>query len=438
LFVSGADSVNSLLEDREQFFQKLKQDPLSEADALRSVNNWLSLAAQPSFEQCAKVLYLEFIAAYRDALLDLTHNFPKDARMTDAVTGADLGAFWHGHKRFPQVANFDPSNDAHVEYIYAGANILAHVFGLKEHSKDDVRALLPKLIAADKPWQPSGKKIVLDAENNKGSAAAEEDKKPESVSEEDHELVGRLTAELRALDLSKFKPLNSTDFEKDDDKNHHIDWITSATNLRCWNYNIKETTRHKCRMISGKIIPALATTTATITGFIGVELYKYVMGAALESYRAASINLATNVFCVENLPDPAYRTSGLDQATQMQVVAVPEKFTCWDTVVVDKPGLTLQQFIDEVSAIHHGVVIDALYPIAAKQGVVLYNAMDAYDSSKKDALKARLATPLVDLWVEQVGAIFPKERAYLLFDCTVETESGDPGIVPIIRYNFRK
>jgi hypothetical protein len=162
------------------------------------------------------------------------------------------------------------------------------------------------------------------------------------------------------------------------------------------------------------------------------------MDAALESYRAASINLATNVFCVENLPDPAYRTSGLDQATQMQVVAVPQKFMCWDTVVVDKPALTLQQFIDEVSAIHHGVVIDALYPIAAKQGVVLYNAMDAYDSSKKEALKARLATPLVDLWVEQVGAIFPKERAYLLFDCTVETESGDPGIVPIIRYNFRK
>jgi len=40
LFVSGADSVNSLLESREQFLQKLKQDPLSEADALKAVKNW--------------------------------------------------------------------------------------------------------------------------------------------------------------------------------------------------------------------------------------------------------------------------------------------------------------------------------------------------------------------------------------------------------------
>jgi len=55
LFVSGADSVNSLLEDREQFFAKLKQDPLSEADALKGVKNWLELAAAPSFMQCAKV-----------------------------------------------------------------------------------------------------------------------------------------------------------------------------------------------------------------------------------------------------------------------------------------------------------------------------------------------------------------------------------------------
>ena len=193
-------------------------------------------------------------------------------------------------------------------------------------------------------------------------------------------------------------------------------------------------------MISGKIIPALATTTAAITGFIGVEIYKYLLGAALDSYRAASINLASNVFCCENLPDPQWKTSGLDQATQMQVVAVPEKFTVYDTVVIDKPDLTLQQFIDEFAAVHYGCVIDALYPMSggAKPGTMLYNAMDAYDPSKKAALAAKLATPVTQLWEQVVGPVFPKERTFFLFDCTVETESGDPGIVPTIRYNFRK
>jgi ubiquitin-activating enzyme E1 len=44
---------------------------------------------------------------------------------------------------------------------------------------------------------------------------------------------------------------------QDNDFNHHIDWITAATNLRCVNYQIKETTRQKVRMIAGKIIPAI-------------------------------------------------------------------------------------------------------------------------------------------------------------------------------------
>ena len=39
---------------------------------------------------------------------------------------------------------------------------------------------------------------------------------------------------LRALDLKTFegKPrISPTDFEKDDDSNHHIDWITSGNSL---------------------------------------------------------------------------------------------------------------------------------------------------------------------------------------------------------------
>lgn len=437
LYVSGADAVNSLLEDREQYLQKLKQDPLAEADALKSVKNWLELAAKPTFEQCAKVMFDEFVQNYRNSINDLTHAFPRDARIKDNSTGADLGLFWHGHKRFPQSAEFNPEQAEHVDYIFHGANILASVFKIPEQTKDQVRALLPKLAAECKKWAPSNVKITLDEDKNNPNPAAE--KKPDTPSEEDHLVVARITHELRQLDLSKFTPLVSADFEKDNDFNHHIDWITSATNLRCWNYFIKETTRQKCRMISGKIIPAIATTTATITGFIQIEMYKYIMGAALESFRAASINLASNVFCVENLPDPNYKKSGLDPQTYMQVVAIPEKHTIWDQVVIDTPNLTLQQFLDKFAEVHHGCVIDTLIPIGgASQGKVLFNSMDSYDASKKDLVKKRLATSVVDLWTEIVGPIFPADRKYLLFDCSVEDESGNSGIVPTIRYNFRQ
>jgi len=72
--------------------------------------------------------------------------------------------------------------------------------------------------------------------------------------------------------------VNVVDFEKDDDSNHHIDWVAACANLRARNYEINEGTRHKIKMIAGKIIPAIATSTALIVGVSGMELLKYLMG----------------------------------------------------------------------------------------------------------------------------------------------------------------
>lgn len=51
---------------------------------------------------------------------------------------------------------------------------------------------------------------------------------------------------LRELpDPSQFEHLHQLEFEKDDDANFHIDFITAASNLRAENYGIQTIDRHQ-------------------------------------------------------------------------------------------------------------------------------------------------------------------------------------------------
>ena len=67
--------------------------------------------------------------------------------------------------------------------------------------------------------------------------------------------------------------LHSENLEKDYDTNGHIDIIHACSNLRDKNYKILECDLKKTKMIAGKIIPAITTTTSTITGIVSLQLY---------------------------------------------------------------------------------------------------------------------------------------------------------------------
>jgi ubiquitin-activating enzyme E1 len=90
----------------------------------------------------------------------------------------------------------------------------------------------------------------------------------------DHDDVSDLVKKLPPPSSLAGYRLTPVEFEKDDDTNHHIDFITAASNLRAMNYTITVADRHNTKQIAGKIIPAIATTTALVVGLVCLELYK--------------------------------------------------------------------------------------------------------------------------------------------------------------------
>ena len=72
--------------------------------------------------------------------------------------------------------------------------------------------------------------------------------------------------------------IKSFEFEKDDDDNHHIDFIHCSSNLRASNYKIELIDRYDTKIKAGKIIPAIATTTSMVSGLVTIEIIKFIFG----------------------------------------------------------------------------------------------------------------------------------------------------------------
>jgi len=158
----------------------------------------------------------------------------------------------------------------------------------------------------------------------------EEENKDEDEEDQCKKIISELPLPSK---LAGYK-LNSIDFEKDDDTNFHMDFITATSNLRATNYSIPIADKHKIKGIAGKIIPAMVTTTALVCGLVCVELLKLIQNKKIEDYKNGFVNLALPFFGFSEPISPA-KTKIRDNWS----------WTLWDHFDLDGQ-LTLQQFLN--------------------------------------------------------------------------------------------
>ena len=407
-FVGPPETVNLYLTEPKYIEQTLKQAG-NEIPTLESIRDYLVTEKPQTFEDCIIWARKQFESKYNNDIQQLLYNFPKDAKTSSGAP------FWSGPKRAPDPLKFDAANPTHLGFISAAAHLHAFNYGIQggrdltekhfQEVMDDM--MMPEFI-------PSSS-VKIQADDNEPDPNAQSS----GSNFDDSSTLEQLASELPPPKSLKGFKLIPVEFEKDDDTNHHIDFITAASNLRAQNYAIAEADRHKTKFLAGKIIPAIATTTALVTGLAVLELYKVIDGKTdIEQFKNGFVNLALPFF---GFSEPIASPKGKYVGKQGEVTI--DKL--WDRFEVE--DVTLREFIDNFK--EKGLDIMML-----SSGVSLLYA-SFYPPSK---LKDRLGLKLSQL-VETISKKpIPSHQKNVIFEMTVEDTTEEDVEVPYVMLRLQR
>nr|GEX95321.1 ubiquitin-activating enzyme E1 1-like isoform X2 [Tanacetum cinerariifolium] len=219
----------------------------------------------------------------------------------------------------------DDDTNYHMDFIAGLANIRAKIYSILDVDKLRAKFLVGRIILAISTstamaiglvivpdFQPKqGVKIDID-ENVTNLSSASID-----CNAVIDELIKKLESHRKILSSGYvMKPIQ---FKKDDDTNYHMDFIAGLANMRAKNYSIPDVDKLRAKFIVGRIILAIATSTAMATGLVSLELYKVIdEGRKMEDYLNTFANLALPLFSMaEPVPLKSRQsTSDLSQLLQ--------------------------------------------------------------------------------------------------------------------------
>ncbi|EUB59741.1 Ubiquitin-like modifier-activating enzyme [Echinococcus granulosus] len=402
LFVQQSNALRSYTQNPEEFISKMGSVANQAMDVLEPLKVNLTTACPKDFDDCivwARNLWQDL---YSNSIRQLLFNFPPDHKTT---TGAP---FWSGTKRCPRPLEFDASNVSrpnfaavpiHLDFIVSAANLRAFIYSLR--GSRDIAMIAKKASVVNVPQFVPRSGVTIEVSDAEMAARPR-------VFAQDSKLDDLKKSMPKGDDLPKMS-INVVEFEKDDDSNFHMDFITAASNLRAENYDIAPADRLRSKLIAGKIIPAIATTTSIVSGLLAQGHQD------LELYKNTFLNLSLPFFgSSEPLPPKSWKY-------------YDNSFTIWDRFEVPG-GLTLQQFLDYFKT-QHKLEITML-----SQDVSMLYSFFMPPNKRNERLKMQMLNLVESVSKKRI----PAHVNALVFELCATDLDGEDVEVPYVRYVLDK
>ena len=420
-FTNSVQEAGRYLKEGDTYLAELAGKPNEQLTALQSVHSLLVADRPNDFADCVRWARVQFEVEFNHRIRQLLHVFPPDAATAEGVP------FWSATKRQPTPLHFDERDATHAAFIRAAATLRANNFGLTAPQQGQLEPQWTEIAAQTTlpALQLSSTKIpTTDAEMKDMEEKSKEEHRDEEEDELKQQQLADMEAALRSFRSSHptFAAVQPVEFDKDEASQLHVSYVAHFANLRARNYRIKEVSVHDAKLIAGRIIPAIATTTALVTGLVCLEFIKFMQGRRqLADYRNSTVNLALPLLLTHAEPMPAPTATAHFPTGQW-------KWSQWDRLELGEGhDSTLAELIDyfqsrwqvELSMLSYGA------------------AMLYYSFGNASKMRQRRAMRVSQLVASVTGRQLRDKDRYLLLEACVNNEQGDEIDIPYIRFRFR-
>ena len=398
-FTLPVEELLKFFDNREAFYNSIKNEETTsmQIKKLEKIQNLLQLIEEKSFEkiliQAANVFYNNY---YYNINL-LLYEFPSDLKNEDG------SKFWSGSKRIPNPIKFNVNNQYCFNFSKYYSILLARAINVE--IKDDEKFIRNTLEKVKFPEFIPPSNTIMTKE------------------EEDNEILS-LKNYLNNYNIQKIEKnkIIPEKFEKDNDSNNHVFFVNLCTNLRAENYRIPKSDEQNTKMIAGRIVPAIASTTATITGFACMQLYPLINSEDINSIKNLCFNSSDNFYQINGPSDVIHmKDQEYNELLDGPSKAVPPGWTVWDIIEIKGP-MTCQELVAYFQK-EYGVKI---LGISSNFKTIILMFMP--NKIKKLNLK------IEEIYEKNYG--LKKDQNYLWLDIVGKKDNID-AVMPKIKYIFK-
>ena len=413
--------------DKKSFIESFKEAGILER--LELIKNNIDFIIYKNLEKIVEYAMIAYTNHFDYNIKSLLISFPADYKQK--IDGKPL---WGSSKIRPHEIPFDANDPICIKYIQIFIKILSHALNLElnpeELNETNIKKICEKIILPEFVVKNVNENEIEPQESQSQSQTQNQNSEEKNKNQkEEKKKINEILNELEKIDVSKYNSdkINPEKLEKDHDDNGHIDFIHLSANFRAKNYNIQECDRSKTKIIAGKIIPTILTSTASIAGIASLQIFTLLQTHDINYLRKCFFNLGRLEFMLVTPSKPVYKKN--IKFNEL----IPQNISKWDKIKING-SKTCQEIIDFLKE-KYGVVVDSL----TSGDVTLISTF--LPSSTKF-----LDRKVEDIYNEKAKAKFKLEKNYMIINvvASIEKEDKETKIIdyisvemPIIKYIFK-